>query len=69
MRERRTVDLGIEGRRANAPRCDLLASETLARYLMRSIAKDEIGLVEAHLKGCDECWAVLESTYKLFATH
>jgi hypothetical protein len=69
MRERRTADRGIESRRVNAPQCDVLASETLAQYLMRSISKSELGLVEAHLKGCDECWAVLVSTYKLFASH
>ncbi len=69
MRERRSADRGIDSRRIYEPRCDVLASETLARYLTRSIAKPELGLVEAHLKGCDECWAVLESTYKLFTAH
>jgi hypothetical protein len=69
MRERRSVDRGIEGRRTNVPYCDVLPSETLARYLTRSIAKGERGAVEAHLQGCDECWAILESAYKLFAAH
>lgn len=69
MRERRTVDRGIESRRANEPRCDVLASEMLARYLTRAIDRADRGAVETHLKGCDDCWAVLESTYKLFTAH
>ena len=69
MRERRSVDRGIEGRRVIEPCCEVLASETLARYLTRAIGKADRGAVEAHLKGCDDCWAILESTYKLFTAH
>jgi hypothetical protein len=69
MRERRTADRGIESRRINAPQCDVLASETLARYLMRTISKDDVGFVDEHLQDCDECWTALVSTYKLFALH
>jgi hypothetical protein len=67
--ERRSVDRGIEARRTSAPLCDVLPSETLARYLTRSISKGERAAVEAHLQGCADCWNVLESVYKLFAAH
>ena len=69
MRERRSVDRGIEARRGNPPRCEVLPSVTLARYLTRSIAKGDRVAVEAHLHDCQECWAVLDSTYKLLAGH
>jgi hypothetical protein len=69
MRDRRTADRGIESRRINAPQCDVLGSEMLARYLTRTIPKADLGPVDAHLQGCEECWAVLVSTYKLFASH
>ena len=67
--ERRSVDRGIEARRTSAPLCDVLPSETLARYLTQSIGTGERGAVEAHLQGCAECWAVIESAYMLFASH
>lgn len=69
MRERRTEDRGLNSRRPSAPHCSELGSETLAAYMMRSISKADLPVVEAHLQGCDECWAVLESTYRLFACH
>ena len=69
MRERRSLpNRGIEARRSDAPHCDVLPSEVLARYLTRSISKGDRGAVEAHLQGCGECWIVLESTYKLLAS-
>lgn len=66
MRERRTVDRGIESRRTIVPQCNVLDSETLARYLMRAIDRKDVSKVETHLEGCDDCWATLESTYRLF---
>jgi hypothetical protein len=69
MRERRSIDRGIEGRRIHAPQCDMLPSEMLARYLTRAVDRAERTTVEQHLHGCEECWAVLESTYRLFASH
>jgi hypothetical protein len=67
--ERRSVDRGIDARRTSAPLCDVLPSETLARYLTRSIGAGERGAVEAHLQGCAECWTVVESACKLFSSH
>jgi hypothetical protein len=67
MPERRSADRGIEARRVNPPRCEVLPSETLARYLTSMIAKRDRVIVEAHLQHCHECWAVLDSTYKLLA--
>ena len=67
MRERRSADRGIEARRLNSSRCEVLPSETLARYLTSSIGKSDRVSVEAHLQDCHECWAVLDSTYKLLA--
>jgi hypothetical protein len=66
MRERRSFDRGIESRSTNEPHCDLLSSETLARYLTWSLPKTDLGTVEAHLQRCDECWAVLDRAGKLF---
>lgn len=68
MHERRSVDRGIEGRRVG-PRCDVLPSEMLARYLTRAVDRRERTTIEEHLHGCEECWAVLETTYRLFEAH
>ena len=67
MRERRSADHGIEARRVNPPRCEVLPSVTLARYLTSSLPKRDRVIVEVHLQDCHECWAVLDSTYKLLA--
>jgi hypothetical protein len=69
MRERRSVDRGVEARRMNEPYCEVLSSATLARYLVRTLPKADSGAVEGHLQGCDECWAVLENAYKLLSAH
>ena len=67
MRERRSVDRGIEARRGNPACCEVLPSVTLARYLTSSIPKSDRVAVEAHLYDCQECWAVLDNAYKLLA--
>lgn len=68
MRERRSIDLGIDRRRLG-PHCKVLSSETLARYLTRVADRTERTTVEKHLDVCEECWAVLEATYRLVSAH
>lgn len=65
MRERRSADRGIDARRGNDLHCDALPSVTLARYLTSALPKDDRGAVDAHLQGCDECRALLDSADKL----
>ena len=65
MRERRSVDRGIEARRLTAPACEALSAATLARYVTRSIPKEDRGAVDEHLRDCDECRAVVETTCTL----
>ena len=69
MRERRSIDRGVEARRLNEPYCEVLSSATLARYLVRTLPKAANGTVEGHLQVCDDCWAVLENAYKLLSSH
>jgi len=68
MRERRSADLGIESRRLG-PHCEVLSSETLARYLTRAANRSERTAVEQHLHVCEDCWAILEATYRLVSAH
>ena len=65
MRERRSVDQGIEARRSIAPACEALSAATLARYVMRSTTNADRSAVEGHLRDCDECRAEFETTCKL----
>jgi hypothetical protein len=69
MRERRSVDLGIEARRLNSPCCEALPSETLAGYVTRALRKADRSAVEAHLRDCDDCRTVLQTTRSLLAAH
>lgn len=68
MRERRSADHGIDRRRLG-PHCEVLSSETLARYLTRAVTRTERTTVEQHLHVCEDCWAVLEATYRLVSAH
>jgi hypothetical protein len=69
MRERRSIDRGIDARRTNPQYCDVCPSETLARYLTAALPKAVRREVEEHLQDCAECWHALDSAYKLLTSH